>query len=226
MRPLATLYRVALGGLGLSVVALVVYCFDALRWINDVNTFMSTGDVASGFEAMRATSAVNGALTFVYVAHAVAAICFIVWFFNAYKNLEIAGVPLRYTRGWAIGAWFVPFLSLVRPKQIADDVWRGSNAGAADAARDVRVTPTLHWWWGLYIGGSICFALGVREAKSLGSSTDSFEHVLSIERGGFYLTLLGAAAMVGAAVLIAICAHRITQAQDAGLDSEGSRPTI
>jgi hypothetical protein len=34
---------------------------------------------------------------------------------------------MRWSAGWAIGAWFVPVLSLVRPKAILNDIWRASD---------------------------------------------------------------------------------------------------
>jgi hypothetical protein len=58
---------------------------------------------------------------------------------------------LRYTEGWAIGGWFIPFFNLVRPKQVLDDIWRGSAPADGDDWRRRSVTPLLHWWWGLWI---------------------------------------------------------------------------
>jgi len=56
-------------------------------------------------------------------------VAFIMWFYRAYSNLPRLGVTggLRFGPGWAIGAWFVPFLNLVRPKAIANDIWKGSD---------------------------------------------------------------------------------------------------
>lgn len=55
-------------------------------------------------------------------------LAFLVWFRRAYRNLPILGAEsLRFSNGWAVGAWFVPFLNLVRPKQLADDIWRASD---------------------------------------------------------------------------------------------------
>ena len=55
-------------------------------------------------------------------------VLFLMWFSRAYQNVErLGGGPFRYGRGWAIGAWFVPILNVFRPKQIANDIWRGSD---------------------------------------------------------------------------------------------------
>src|SRR4051812_7498049 len=57
-----------------------------------------------------------------------ASIAFIAWFYRAYMNIERLGArDLRASKGWSIGAWFVPILNLVRPKQLMDDIWRASD---------------------------------------------------------------------------------------------------
>jgi hypothetical protein len=33
----------------------------------------------------------------------------------------------RFSAGWAVGSWFVPFVNLVVPKQVVNDVWRAST---------------------------------------------------------------------------------------------------
>ena len=79
----------------------------------------------------------------------------VAWTSRVYRNLPAFGVRgLRFGEGWAIGAWFVPLLNLVRPKAIIDDCWRGSGVDEQrpDAAWGGRRVPTLlHWWWGTKI---------------------------------------------------------------------------
>jgi len=48
-----------------------------------------------------------------------AAVTFLVWFHRVDKNLSaLGGRDLKYTPGWAMGGFFVPFLNLVRPSQV------------------------------------------------------------------------------------------------------------
>ncbi|MDQ3720152.1 MAG: DUF4328 domain-containing protein [Actinomycetota bacterium] len=55
-------------------------------------------------------------------------VVFLMWFFRAYRNLPRLGVrTLRHKPGWAVGGWLVPILNLWRPKEIANDIWRGSD---------------------------------------------------------------------------------------------------
>lgn len=81
---------------------------------------------------------------------------FIIWFHRLYTNLPALGATqLRFGRGWAIGAWFVPILNLWRPKQIADDIWRASDPDVQIASgaqwRQRPVAGIVHLWWGLYL---------------------------------------------------------------------------
>jgi len=87
------------------------------------------------------------------------AIAFIIWFHRAYTNIERLGAgDLRASRGWSIGAWFVPILNLVRPKQLMDDIWRASDpalpANVAGGWRERPVPGLLHAWWALFLIGN------------------------------------------------------------------------
>jgi hypothetical protein len=91
-----------------------------------------------------------------FTAFVVAVVMFIRWFKRAYANLSALGATnVRFARGWAIWSWFVPFMSLFRPKQIANDIWRGSDPSAPAEQRvewDERSVPALfQWWWGVYL---------------------------------------------------------------------------
>jgi hypothetical protein len=95
------------------------------------------------------------------IGFAVTAVFFIVWTRRAYRNLRPLGAGgLRYTEGWAVGAWFVPILNLIRPKQIVDDIWRASDPdlaitdppGPVSTWQGKAVSPLLHVWWVLWLG--------------------------------------------------------------------------
>jgi hypothetical protein len=87
------------------------------------------------------------------------AIVFIRWLRAAYRNVDVVAPGLRrYGHGWAIGAWFVPFLNLWRPKQIVNDVWRaGGSRGASES---------LPWWldvwWAGWIASNVVTQVGTR----------------------------------------------------------------
>lgn len=89
------------------------------------------------------------------IVNLVAVICsivfFIMWFRRAYNNLHLTGeVNLACTEGWAAGAWFVPFLNLVRPCQIMNEIWHKTQ----DATKNLlshKQGALVGWWWGIYL---------------------------------------------------------------------------
>lgn len=112
-------------------------------------------------------------------------IVFIVWFRDAYKNVGRLGVAgLRWSSGWAVGAWLVPFLNLRRPKEMLNDMWRGSNPSmprGSTVGTGVDRPPRLYqFWWGFWIVGWVLarFAyLKLRNASTL-SGLGTATHLL------------------------------------------------
>lgn len=82
----------------------------------------------------------------------------IYFFFQAYRNLERIGArEFRYPLSQTIWTWFVPFLNLFRPKQIANDIWRASTSFSPDRPggwRDKPVTGAMLAWWIFWLAGS------------------------------------------------------------------------
>ncbi len=111
------------------------------------------------FEEIVSTSQRQFALSVIHLLFAiVTAIFFMTWFYHVHANLKPLGASgLTYTSGWAIGCWFVPFLNLVRPQQIAQEIWRHSDpAGVAN--RDVELPGNfvlIRWWWAMWIVSNI-----------------------------------------------------------------------
>ena len=88
------------------------------------------------------------------IALGAGAIGFLVWWYRAYSNLPgLTGYSRRFGRGWSIGAWFIPILSLFRPKQIGNDIWRGGDPKARGNEQwmSLPVNPLVHWWWAIYL---------------------------------------------------------------------------
>jgi Domain of unknown function (DUF4328) len=106
---------------------------------------------------------------------AATAVVFIVWFHRAYRNLGTLGVDrLRWGTGWAVGAWVVPFLNLVRPKSIANDIWRGSDPDLpreiAEPAGDV---PWFHnLWWAVFLADGVFGRISARYFADAESVSD------------------------------------------------------
>lgn len=83
------------------------------------------------------------------ILHIINIILFLQWFRRAYFNLhQIPGTRLSFDEGWAAGAWFVPFLNLVRPYQIGKEVYEQTKEQARSQDGN-NALPGL--WWASYI---------------------------------------------------------------------------
>lgn len=84
------------------------------------------------------------------------AVVFILWFRRAYANLERLENPqsiLRYSEGWAAGAWFIPFMNLVRPYTIMKEIWNGTqtNIPGKMEREGLKDASLVGWWWAAWI---------------------------------------------------------------------------
>jgi len=116
----------------------------------------------------------------------VTAAAFIAWFGYAYTNLQRLGiVGLRFGKGWAIGGWFVPVLGFVRPKQIANDIWHGSDPDLPPQSTPyaMRSLPWfVNWWWGAFVlagvAGRIAFITN-RDANTPSALSNSLKFLMA-----------------------------------------------
>lgn len=76
------------------------------------------------------------------------------WMYRAHANLTALGrAGQDYTSGWAAGAWFVPFLNLVRPFRIMKEIWKGSDS-AHPHSTGWKLAPNpsiIGWWWAAWL---------------------------------------------------------------------------
>jgi len=79
------------------------------------------------------------------------AIVWLTWLHWAYGNLGLVGSKRsRFTRGWALGYWFIPLVNLVRAYQVMKDLWlRSDSMNDRDAYDDLPAPALLSGWWGM-----------------------------------------------------------------------------
>jgi hypothetical protein len=126
-------------------------------------------------------------------------ITFAIWMYRAHANLDYLNVRGRaYTSGWAAGAWFVPFMNLFRPCQIAQEIWRASNPEAPpDDPKWWWRTPIstlIGFWWAFWLLGNYFSNFSLRLTLSARD-----ERVLLQAAG--YIGAVSSALMVAAAAL-------------------------
>ena len=96
------------------------------------------------------------------IALIITGILFIQWFRRAYYNLNQVKV-MRYSEGWAAGAWFVPFINFIRPLQIMKDMHQEMKKSLGSRYRKIVSNESLvGLWWFMYIGGNFIDYFSVR----------------------------------------------------------------
>ncbi len=102
----------------------------------------------------------------------ICAVFFIMWFRRAYYNLhQLKGsAGLRYSEGWAAGAWFVPIFNLFGPYQIATDLHEKTE-NLLIKANMIESKPAIHavkgWWWASWITASVVNRVGTRMEEDI-----------------------------------------------------------
>ena len=97
------------------------------------------------------------------------AVLFVTWFYRAYRNLWVANVVgLHYSPGWAVAGWFIPFVNLVLPPRIAEDLWRGSHGVGMSSGRGAPDATLVRSWWRRTLAAAFLplFALAVISASA------------------------------------------------------------
>ena len=151
------------------------------------------------------------------------AIAFIVWFYRAHVNLRALGASeVRHASGWAIGAWFIPFFNLVRPKSMANDVWKASDpelpapVGIERWSR-VALPTVLAVWWAAWVLASLVSS--VAAVLALGDDPETLKASSEVALVSDGLSLLGGILLIG--VVRSITARQ--QARHTAL-ADGAQP--
>ena len=212
-RPLAGPARVV--QVLLAVYTLIVLAAVASDWleVNLLNRLLH--DPAGVLPSEVSASDVRQVLSLLQIGATLAiAVAFVVWFHRAFANLPALGMaPLPFGAGWAIGGWLVPILNLFRPKNIMDDIWRGSDPDRPSRLdgfwHDGPVPALVHAWWALYLVSSL---VGFVVAALIDNTTS---RTVESVRTGWLATL---ASDVLELVLALVClelVRRVTRRQQA-----------
>ena len=86
------------------------------------------------------------------------------WIHRAnYNARQLGAEQMDFSPGWAVGYFFVPFLSLWKPYQAMKEIWRASKS-PSDWAFE-KVDGILPLWWVLWIGSGVVSQIASRAAK-------------------------------------------------------------
>ncbi len=79
----------------------------------------------------------------------VTGVLFVAWLWQAHRQ---APGPMRYRRGWTVGAWVLPVANLWMPPRIVHDVWVSSGRYRMAGRHGVLLVVTA--WWASLLGGT------------------------------------------------------------------------
>jgi hypothetical protein len=204
--------------LGLVIAAAIVYLVADQIYIGVLTDFLH-GNLPTVSHTESVTDTVHAANGALFILEMITAFAYLFWFYRAYRNLIRTGIrDVRFGPGWAVGGWFIPFFNLVRPKQVANDIWKGSvSAGTVGVARwrEVGLSATINWWWGVWIFAAVMIAIGNRAVTRASVEHVTFSTRLNTERTDIWLMQIGLVALIVAAFLAILVVRRITKLQDA-----------
>ncbi len=128
-------------------------------------------------------------------AFACTGIAWLVWLHRAYGNLALIGSKRsRFSRGWAIGCWFIPVVNLVRAYQIMRDLWlRSESMNDRDGYDGLPVPALLATWWVVSLTWGalgVVVAILARDAYTLEQQTNVTDLGLFVHAVGLVAAVL------------------------------------
>lgn len=165
---------------------------------------ISGGESLSGSAAVQ-LAAFGGLAILLGFANLATIIVYLIWLHRAYSNLSAldAGFLGKFTPGWAVGWWFIPFANLVMPYQAVNELYVASVRSEANES-GYAVPPSsgiVGWWWAAFILRGVVSWFG-----GGGSSMRDLESTL-------YWNGIGAMISIVAAVLCIVIVLRINRGQ-------------
>jgi hypothetical protein len=165
IKPLAGLTRV------LRVLFLVYLGVAVLTLVSSAYTVVDYSSLAPDAQALEMRPSDSFALVMSLiglVSFVSVTVAFLMWVYRASTNLRaLSGRYLRFTPGWAVGWWFIPFASLVMPYKVVREIWQVSH-GSRPAGHTL-----VKWWWAAFLLFSWTGNIASRVA-SAGSTADSY----------------------------------------------------
>jgi hypothetical protein len=130
---------------------------------------------------------------------------FITWQWRSAKNAELSTGPLRWSPGWSIGGWFIPFANWVIPYLCIQEISQSTTRHADGLPSDER--SLVPWWWAAFVGATLLRLIG----NGMAGGDLTYSQLRNRDAVWCVASLLG----VAAAVLGILVVRRLTEAQQA-----------
>jgi hypothetical protein len=108
-------------------------------------------------------------------------IAWLLWQYRAHANLRALGVAnLKFSPGWVVGWWFIPFANIVMPYLTVRELWKASDPKAGAVDWKVRGGATIvGLWWAARLAMQALFQIAPAFARQgVGVTTTSSSTVL------------------------------------------------
>lgn len=79
---------------------------------------------------------------------------FLMWLYRSFENLPAFGVPrnsIKHSSGWAVGSFFIPFVSLVVPYRAVKELWNKSVPNSGTMFGDQSPPGFFPAWWAAWL---------------------------------------------------------------------------
>ena len=221
--PLVPTAKVVVSLLGVSGAIRLVQVFRVAATLPRVAGFTVPSDrLTPQFRDQLGTGGPLGSITSLVAL--VTWVVWLIWQHKAQADLYARGVPgLRYTPGWAVGWWFVPFANFVMPYLTMRELWDHSRTQENSPSQSPPDWTLLAWWLA-YIGGAFVGLIGIvsvfsatfhliaERARAAGSSrvtsiTVSASSIHAARLGSMVANTLGAVA-AGLAIWVVLTISR------------------
>ena len=195
--------RVIVALLGLSsLLALVMIAFRLDE--QGLLARMANLEFVSEEEVTRSDGRVAAVAVVQVLTLVVTGIAWLIWQHRGQANLVAARVSgLRFTPGWAVGWWFVPFANLVKPFQTMRELWKAG--GGEEDWRNARTWPVIGWWWAAWLTAGVLGRIG---GALIGGAT-----TIETVRSGSRVLLLTELVVLAAAILAIMLIRSVVDRQ-------------
>lgn len=182
----------AIGGL-VSMVAFNTYWDTPINSRAEDRAYDDWIAIDDGYSTLAGFAVLCGIVLFILV---------IIWSNGAHKTTQQLWFGDRkWSSGWTVGAWFIPFANAILPKLVLNEIERialepraAGQVGATWRSRSLVAVGNL-WWFGL-VAGLVVTQIGTSVGTEFESSASDIRASYVI--GALGLTLIGISAIFGA----------------------------
>ena len=188
----------------------VVTAIAALNARSAFNTWQESESFGALSDLVDADDSLGGVTFLSWLASLVVLVLMMIWSNLSHKaTQDLWHGDRKWSSGWTVGGWFIPFANWVIPKLVLNEIERIALAprrnGRAEMDRS-RTTPVGRAWWLLFVAGLIVGRLTGYQVIEDWDGTDA-----SL-RTGYTLVAIGHGLLAISAVFGAIYVRRIGNA--------------